>query len=1165
MSIGRSQGQIISKDSLPAHPLLSPAPSHTSSPSLSPSTTLACASPQPISTSPKYVPYTPRHKPVASTSNTTAPAAALTTNNATGSPTSSATAGGATRELQRQNMKSEIQGLGLSGESAGWGMLDRLSSLGVADDEWEEVWGMITVGKATLLLPKEPLAPGEITADLVRDHVVFLSPPASSSPSPVVTLSGLRGTADSNSLIFRSSLPTDCTQFTNLVAPTSRGPTLAALPPLPLPLSNADLSTPYPTFIVHGPPTPVPLPPRPSPVPPPLPNRPKPAQHPTNRLVSLPFSLFGSKSPTPTPAPPPPVPVPSPPTPPTHLVGEGPTIDVWPIETLLRTREVVHQIGRAVKAEIKLALHGLPGWVTDRVSTFVAPYLPALAQAKKGKLRPSPFSTFTLSNGASNSSSGAGAHASPSPNPSPSPEQQPTPEAFQQFYSSIHQDLQLYFEHAHSPTTSLLGRRSKELDHPAEREEEEREKELDEKASFFHGSTRAAALRDALDRVEAVVCILLFDRLFRPQDSDDDRHDEALASRIAALNMLDLGLEHLGVDVVGRKGEGDKEVEEVVKACGRELQKLPLVQAPREKAAILVTAHKIVADGLAQLPPLRLRPETEVEQELELELGERTARPALLEESGELTARPFPPNPAIHVQLEEQELQEGVNGYPPALHASMEQELEQAQRDTVTSRSSASEGEGQDVFVRTPPVPPLRFPERVGEEESQGQREPPPLPPRHRSASPPPSSISPARSSSPQATAAADLMLPLIIFAVVKSNPAQLVSHLLYVQRYRDSAVGGEENYCLINLSAVVEFLEHVDLGVLGLGGQDKVLSIDELTPIPLVRSPQAQAQAEAVENMGGRLRGTVNQVGELAASTNKVISGVVDSSFSALRGLLSQNQGTMSADPGSPTDELAKIARPGFGLLRRASGFSIASMAASLPGGHGRARSMHGEEDEEGGRPLVEVVGSRANSIREERETDSDGSEEETGTSGQTEEEDEDEEEEEDEEREPGYRSDVRSVRSFSSMMSRESRDRDERRERMSIHDRLANMAAGRFNHPKGASGAGHADPAGRKQQSPPRSRKNSLLSPNAPAGNVHPQPGIDSHSPSPRDQSPAVLPAALPSPPAPLPLPKIHGPSTRFMECSPDDLRLSEIGELLREYRRVVGALKVVGGFEE
>jgi hypothetical protein len=69
-----------------------------------------------------------------------------------------------------------------------------------------------------------------------------------------------------------------------------------------------------------------------------------------------------------------------------------------------------------------------------------------------------------------------------------------------------------------------------------------------------------------------------------------------------------------------------------------------------------------------------------------------------------------------------------------------------------------------------------------------------------------------------------DILLPLIIYAVVKSNPVRLVSHLLYVQRFRNKSLGGEGSYCLVNLMAVVEFLEHVDLTALGLSDVERVL-----------------------------------------------------------------------------------------------------------------------------------------------------------------------------------------------------------------------------------------------------------------------------------------------------------------------------------------------------
>jgi hypothetical protein len=53
-------------------------------------------------------------------------------------------------------------------------------------------------------------------------------------------------------------------------------------------------------------------------------------------------------------------------------------------------------------------------------------------------------------------------------------------------------------------------------------------------------------------------------RLYMQPKSDDGSHDEALSSRVTALNLLDLKLEHLGVDV----GMAGAEVESVLKGCG---------------------------------------------------------------------------------------------------------------------------------------------------------------------------------------------------------------------------------------------------------------------------------------------------------------------------------------------------------------------------------------------------------------------------------------------------------------------------------------------------------------------------------------------------------------------------------------------------------------------
>jgi hypothetical protein len=57
-------------------------------------------------------------------------------------------------------------------------------------------------------------------------------------------------------------------------------------------------------------------------------------------------------------------------------------------------------------------------------------------------------------------------------------------------------------------------------------------------------------------------------RLFRPLTSDDASHDEALASRVAALNMLDLTLDHLGVEIDTEASGG---LDAVVASCGKGL------------------------------------------------------------------------------------------------------------------------------------------------------------------------------------------------------------------------------------------------------------------------------------------------------------------------------------------------------------------------------------------------------------------------------------------------------------------------------------------------------------------------------------------------------------------------------------------------------------------
>ena len=48
--------------------------------------------------------------------------------------------------------------------------------------------------------------------------------------------------------------------------------------------------------------------------------------------------------------------------------------------------------------------------------------------------------------------------------------------------------------------------------------------------------------------------------------TDDLSHDEALSNRVAALNLLDLGLGHLGIEI--DEAINEEELHVVVHACG---------------------------------------------------------------------------------------------------------------------------------------------------------------------------------------------------------------------------------------------------------------------------------------------------------------------------------------------------------------------------------------------------------------------------------------------------------------------------------------------------------------------------------------------------------------------------------------------------------------------
>ncbi|KIM32906.1 hypothetical protein M408DRAFT_14499 [Serendipita vermifera MAFF 305830] len=1021
-SLGRVQGIKLaqetnaSQESLASHPLLSPPPSiHTPTAVSVSAASVAASQTSPTETnasgrpnSPKYVPYTPRHR--VSTSHVTAQS----------SPPTLGASGGATPQLQFQNLIAAAQNAQLTSGSVGWAICEKLYQEGEAP-EWEDIWTAVITNKATILLPLDQASPQDaITPDYVRDHVVYCAPP-SSKVVPVVTLSGLRGQLCDNTLTLRSQLSTTSPQFQALVSPTSRVSALAALPPLPSPLI-VPLKPEYPIFNVPAPHTDLPFPSQP---------QRKPQARPTLSTPRLnPFaSLFGARaSPATTPVSLPPVATDE-----QETKGTSTDVSVYIIQGRIVKKDVLKGIHASVKAELKEMLTGLPLWLVEKTLAFTAPLLPAIpSDVKKPLAR----------------------QASSSTKPVIEPDmtdQNTASDSFQTFYFSLEEEL----------------RTKEQVSDGTEKKVEDSIAAEDRRFQM-------------VERVERAICALFYDQLFRQKNSDDASHDEALASRVAALNMLDLGLEHLGIDV----GKARNGVQLIVAEVGKVLQKLqdPSCRSPVDKAATIIAAHNVAVDGLSRLPPIRLKPEEEMENE---------------------------PTPmAAHFK---QNLSPRSPGFDAA-----EGSLPPLREESTVPSPEENAPESQLLYVPS-------------EDPAQGPKSPTPV--------------------------ASDILLPFMIYSVVKSNPPELVSHLLYIQRYRMRAcAGGEESFCLINLLAVVEFLENVDLGALGLADSARVLSVADLAPLPLSPAPFGDDNATSPISAAAKLRGRVNQqVEELAGSAGKVVFGVVDSSFSALRGLLSTpelpaaGQSPISATATSPPlieQGPWNYQRPGFGLLRRGTEFTLASVTSSLPALHrvttgGSRRTGGGEES---GQMLIEVP-SRPGSVKASYGNESDEGEEEAS-------EDEDDQSEGhsgDEEQDiaknadlNAARSDARSIRSFQSMMSAESRDRRAQvasasasaAGRMSLSDRLASVSV-----------RGKLKDTNSVHAQSPSSKRASLLG-------VYTTSGVPATSSRPSSPSMSL---------------RIAAPSDKFMDCQPGDLRISEVAELLQEYRRVVEGMRALNGFEE
>ncbi|KAJ1944762.1 hypothetical protein FBU59_002512, partial [Linderina macrospora] len=97
----------------------------------------------------------------------------------------------------------------------------------------------------------------------------------------------------------------------------------------------------------------------------------------------------------------------------------------------------------------------------------------------------------------------------------------------------------------------------------------------------------------------------------------------------------------------------------------------------------------------------------------------------------------------------------------------------------------------------------------------------------------------------------ADSILPLLIYAVVTSNPQSFLSNLRFIQRYRTRALlSAQFEYCLTNALAAASFVESVDARKLGLSAEVSASVLERAIP-PALMSLQNLLFNNAMSNAG--------------------------------------------------------------------------------------------------------------------------------------------------------------------------------------------------------------------------------------------------------------------------------------------------------------------------
>ncbi|KAG0187617.1 hypothetical protein DFQ28_006061 [Apophysomyces sp. BC1034] len=354
-------------------------------------------------------------------------------------------------------------------------------------------------------------------------------------------------------------------------------------------------------------------------------------------------------------------------------------------------------------------------------------------------------------------------------------------------------------------------------------------------------------VEDSLDTVESFICSKLYDCLFPEPKGDEYLADEALASRIAALSLLDLSLEHLGV-ILNDPAEIDS-INEAFKAAGIQLQKLISMTSAKEKIETLVKTHEIIVESLEN----KYREETEIGITSKVEQNASS-----VSQSNQLTITEahVPLENSTGKQNERDSDAEKIDNSPSTV---LEPVSSGRKLDTDRQSTNSLLAEIPDSILAKP----------MGNESDS-------LPDEKANVD-----------HQKLGLASADVLLPLLIFTIVKSNPPHILSNLRFIQRFRrPSMISGQSSYCLTNMMAAVSFLETTNFAGLGLSA-DRV----HLTELNVSEEAKIRASSGLRQNPMSGL---------------KLMSEVMDSSYRVFDGIgrlwQRNTDGEGSLAPGSKT-----------------------------------------------------------------------------------------------------------------------------------------------------------------------------------------------------------------------------------------------------------------------